>query len=115
MNVELIRRDCLETVSHTAFCCSDEKGVVFRILIVLLSLTVVRGNWGIPKKSRVSKNAISLISGMLQRKPTERLGCLAGGYRDIKNHPWMQEVNFVKLVKKQIKVRFCGLPRLFPP
>ena len=55
----------------------------------------------------MSKNAISLITGMLQRKPTERLGCLAGGYRDIKNHPWMQEVNFVKLVKKQIKVRIA--------
>ena len=41
---------------------------------------------------------------MLERKPTERLGCLAGGYRDIKNHPWMKEVNFVKLVMKQIKV-----------
>jgi protein kinase A len=72
----------------------DQKGL-FR--------NIVRGNWGIPKKSKISKNAISLMEGMLQRKPTERLGCLAGGYRDIKNHPWMQEVNFVKLVKKQIK------------
>lgn len=51
------------------------------------------------------------MTGMLQRKPTERLGCLAGGYRDIKNHPWMQEVNFVKLVKKQIKV--CILCELY--
>jgi protein kinase A len=40
---------------------------------------------------------------MLQRRVTERLGCLAGGYRDIKAHPWMKEVNFNKLVKKQIR------------
>ena len=30
-------------------------------------------------------------------------GCLAGGYRDVKNHPFFKEVNFNKLVKKQIK------------
>lgn len=30
-------------------------------------------------------------------------GCMAGGYRDVKNHPFFQEVNFNKLVKKQIK------------
>jgi protein kinase A len=73
----------------------DQKGL-FR--------NIVRGNWDIPRNSKLSKNARNLISGMLQRKPTERLGCLARGYRDIKNHPWMQEVNFVKLVQKQIKV-----------
>lgn len=73
----------------------DQKGL-FR--------NIVRGNWGVPKKSKVGDNAISMISGMLEKKPTQRLGCLAGGYRDIKNHPWMQEVNFVKLVMKQIKV-----------
>eukprot|EP00956_Cyclotella_meneghiniana_P010788 scaffold15090_cov50-Cyclotella_meneghiniana.AAC.7 len=72
----------------------DQKGL-FR--------NIVRGNWSIPKKAKVGDNAISMISGMLERKPTERLGCLAGGYRDIKNHPWMKEVNFVKLVMKQIK------------
>ncbi|KAL3786605.1 hypothetical protein HJC23_008201 [Cyclotella cryptica] len=72
----------------------DQKGL-FR--------NIVRGKWEIPRKYKLSKNASNLISGMLQRKPTERLGCLAGGYRDIKNHPWMQEVNFVKLVQKQIK------------
>ncbi|EED90517.1 predicted protein, partial [Thalassiosira pseudonana CCMP1335] len=64
---------------------------------------IVRGKWKLPDSSKLSKHAIDLIYGMLQRKPTERLGCLAGGYRDIKHHPWMQEVNFVKLVKKQIK------------
>jgi protein kinase A len=40
---------------------------------------------------------------MLQRRPPERLGCLAGGYRDIKNHAWLQEVNFGKLIKKKIQ------------
>ena len=78
-----------------SFAGIDQKGL-FR--------NIVRGNWSVPKKAKVGDNAISMISGMLERKPTERLGCLAGGYRDIKNHPWMKEVNFVKLVMKQIKV-----------
>eukprot|EP00985_Skeletonema_marinoi_P016649 scaffold8993_cov207-Skeletonema_marinoi.AAC.5 len=72
----------------------DQKGLLKNI---------VRGNWSIPSDAQVSDHATDLITGMLQRRVTERLGCLAGGYRDIKAHPWMKEVNFNKLVKKQIR------------
>jgi hypothetical protein len=51
---------------------------------------------------RSDRSAIELIWGLLQRRPAERLGCLAGGYRDVKNHAWFQEVNFGKLIKKKI-------------
>ena len=68
----------------------DQKGLFKRI---------VRGKWNIPKEhNRVNRSAIEFIWGVLQRRPAERLGCLAGGYRDIKNHVWLQEVNFGKLV-----------------
>lgn len=63
---------------------------------------IVRGKWKIPD-NKLSKPAMKLIHGMLQKRPTERLGCMAGGYRDVKHHPFFQEVNFNKLVKKQIK------------
>ncbi|KAL7450422.1 hypothetical protein ACHAWC_002348, partial [Mediolabrus comicus] len=72
----------------------DQKGLLKNI---------VRGNWALPQDANVTSNAVDLITGMLQRRSTERLGCLAGGYRDIKAHPWMKEVNFNKLVKKQIR------------
>jgi len=73
----------------------DQKGLFKRI---------VRGKWNIPRDhNKVNRSAIEFIWGMLQRRPAERLGCLAGGYRDIKNHTWLQEVNFGKLIKKQIQ------------
>ena len=73
----------------------DQKGLFKRI---------VRGKWNIPKEhNKTTRAAIEFIWGMLQRRPTERLGCLAGGYRDIKNHAWLQEVNFGKLIKKKIQ------------
>jgi len=73
----------------------DQKGLFKRI---------VRGKWNIPKEhNSVNRSAIEFIWGMLQRRPAERLGCLAGGYRDIKNHVWLQEVNFGKLIKKKIQ------------
>jgi len=65
---------------------------------------IVRGNWKLPDDAdKLSSHAMDLIKGMLQKRPTERLGCMAGGYRDVKQHPFFQEVNFNKLVKKQIK------------
>ena len=73
----------------------DQKGLFKRI---------VRGKWNIPQQhNQVSKSAIEFIWHLLQRRPAERLGCLAGGYRDIKNHTWLQEVNFGKLLKKKIQ------------
>ena len=73
----------------------DQKGLFKRI---------VRGKWNIPKEhNRVSRPAIELIWGVLQRRPAERLGCLAGGYRDIKKHDWLKEVNFGKLIQKKIQ------------
>jgi len=65
--------------------------------------SIVYGNWKFPSQSDLSKPARDLIKGLLEKRPAERLGCLAGGYRDVKNHPNFQGVNFTKLVKKQIK------------
>ena len=63
---------------------------------------IVRGNWKLPG-DKLSRHAKDLIKGMLAKRPTDRLGCLAGGYREVKDHPFFKEVNFNKLVKKQIK------------
>ena len=52
---------------------------------------------------KLTDAAMDLLRGMLAKRPADRLGCLAGGYRDVKQHPFFREVNFTKLVKKQIK------------
>lgn len=83
----------------------DQKGLFKRI---------VRGKWSIPNEhNKVTRSAIEFIWGLLQRRPSERLGCLAGGYRDIKRHAWFQEVNFGKLIKKQIQVRLSMILPFF--
>ena len=65
---------------------------------------IVRGKWKFPDSSaKLSQNATDLIKGMLTRRATDRLGCMAGGYREVKNHPFFKQVNFNKLVNKQIK------------
>jgi len=63
---------------------------------------IVRGRWKLPNDS-VTPAAKELLHGMLTKRPTERLGCTAGGYRDVKFHDFFREVNFNKLVKKTIK------------
>ena len=63
---------------------------------------IVRGRWSVPN-DKLTDAATDLLKGMLTNRPAERLGCLAGGYRDVKHHPFFREVNFTKLVKKQIK------------
>lgn len=66
--------------------------------------SIATAKWRLPDNgSKLSKSTVDLIKGFLEKRPTERLGCLAGGYRDVKNHPFFREVNFNKLAKKQIK------------
>ena len=44
-----------------------------------------------------------LIKQILVPKSSYRLGCLAGGDTDIREHPWLAKVNFTKLIKKQFR------------
>ena len=48
----------------------------------------------------LSTNCQDLIHQLLVSKSSHRLGCLAGGDKDIRQHPWLAKVNFNKLVKK---------------
>jgi protein kinase A len=53
----------------------------------------------------VDECAASLIQQLLVRKQTERLGNLANGYFDIKNHPWFRrsDICFRKLIQKELQ------------
>lgn len=43
-----------------------------------------------------------LISNLLVRKQSARLGNLSRGHRDIKDHAWFDEIDFKKLVRKEL-------------
>eukprot|EP00457_Paulinella_chromatophora_P001484 gb/GEZN01001486.1/.p1 GENE.gb/GEZN01001486.1/~~gb/GEZN01001486.1/.p1 ORF type:complete len:977 (+),score=118.13 gb/GEZN01001486.1/:62-2992(+) len=50
----------------------------------------------------MSREVISLIRGLLEAKPTHRLGVLSGGAALIKDHPWFRGFNWDKLFAKEI-------------
>lgn len=49
----------------------------------------------------VSDSAKLIIENLLVRRQASRLGNLAKGYLDIKNHVWFEELDFTALLKKQ--------------
>mmetsp|Transcript_31260 Transcript_31260/g.71545 ORF Transcript_31260/g.71545 Transcript_31260/m.71545 type:complete len:944 (+) Transcript_31260:385-3216(+) len=63
---------------------------------------IVRGKWNVPN-DKLTDAGMDILQGMLTKRPADRLGCLAGGYRDVKQHRFFRQVNFTKLVKRQIK------------
>jgi len=54
-------------------------------------------------RSVVSADARDLIERIIVSKSSLRLGCLAGGDRDIKKHKWLQDINFHELVDRKIE------------
>ena len=61
---------------------------------------IIRGQVVFP--SHFSKPAVSLITGLLQAKPTRRLGALKGGVADIRGHQWFDGFDWQKLIKQQL-------------
>lgn len=78
---------------------------------ITLFKRIVHGRYRFPKS--FSDEAQDLISGMLANKSTQRLGCLASAERDIKEHPFMKDINFGKLGKRLLKAPW--VPRLRDP
>lgn len=60
---------------------------------------IVRGKIKYP--SHFSKNARSIISGLLEHKPNRRLGVINGGAALIKKHEWFEKFDFKRLVEKK--------------
>jgi serine/threonine protein kinase len=72
---------------------------------------IVKGDFEMP--DGVSKDAASLISGLLNKEPTQRLGSLRGGEDDILNHPFFKSIDLTKLRRKEIKAPF--VPKVKDP
>lgn len=77
---------------------------------ITLFKRIVHGRYRFPSHS-FSEEAQDLIAGMLSNKLTQRLGCLAQAERDIKDHPFMGDINFGKLGKRMMKAPWVPLLR----
>ena len=57
-------------------------------------------------KKGVSGHAHNIISRLLHKKPTERLGCMRLGSQEVKRHPFFAKLSWAKLEKKQLQAPF---------
>lgn len=62
---------------------------------------IVRGNYKISK--RCIPTVADLVERILVTKPSNRLGSLARGDMDIKEHAWLADVNFDKLRERKFR------------
>lgn len=58
----------------------------------------------IKHKIEMSENMKDFITKLLDRDATKRLG--ANGAEEIKAHPWLEDIDFKKLLKKKIKAPY---------
>ena len=64
---------------------------------------IVQAKYSYPERRPVSKAADDLISSLLQRKQSNRLGNLKGGHVDVQKHPWFNDMNLAKLLNREIE------------
>jgi protein kinase A len=72
---------------------------------------IIRGKFQIP--SRVSAEASDMISALLVKDPTLRLGSLAGGESDIINHPFLDAIDKERLRRRELTAPF--VPKIKDP
>lgn len=60
----------------------------------------------------MNKDAQNLIKNLLTRDPNKRFGCLARGCRDIKESSYFKDIDWIKLLMKQIQAPY--VPQVDP-
>lgn len=81
-------------VGRSPFYCDDQ---------MRLFKKIVQGRYTYPSFKPVSKAAEDIVKQLLQRDQSKRLGNLKGGHRDLQQHPWFDEINLDKLLKRELK------------
>ena len=71
---------------------------------IALFRAIVKGDFKFPRGKRVNftDQSKDLIQRLLVVSPTQRLGSLAKGEKDIYRVSWFQDINFEKLKRKEI-------------
>eukprot|EP00566_Odontella_aurita_P000411 CAMPEP_0113529652 /NCGR_PEP_ID=MMETSP0015_2-20120614/2512_1 /TAXON_ID=2838 /ORGANISM="Odontella" /LENGTH=868 /DNA_ID=CAMNT_0000428305 /DNA_START=333 /DNA_END=2939 /DNA_ORIENTATION=+ /assembly_acc=CAM_ASM_000160 len=73
---------------------------------------IVQGRFIFPR-SLMSTEARDIVRKLLTVRPSNRLGVLAGGDRDIRGHPWFADFDFDAMMNKEIKAPW--VPKLKDP
>lgn len=68
---------------------------------------IVRSQFIIPRTKKFTDEANNMIGGLLKRLPAERLGCLAAGSSDVKNHAYFEGIDWEALAEKKLKAPWC--------
>ncbi len=50
----------------------------------------------------ISPAGKEFLDGLLQKEPAKRLGCRDGGFRSLRSHAWLEDINLSKLINKEI-------------
>lgn len=72
---------------------------------------IVKGKYTLP--ADMNADAADLITGLVTKDLSQRLGSLRGGEDDIFKHPWFSSIDFEKLVRKEIKAPY--VPKIKNP
>ena len=67
---------------------------------------ILKSDLAFPATCTASAEARDLIRWLLQRDPANRLGCRAGGIKDIKDHPFFKSIDWEKLDRKGVEPPF---------
>jgi len=72
---------------------------------------IVRGKYDFSDK--INPTVRDLVTKLLAQRSASRLGCLAGGDKDIRQHEWFADFDFNKLMKKELEAPW--VPKLKDP
>jgi serine/threonine protein kinase len=80
---------------------------------ITLFRAIVRGSFAFPKSGVMSTEAEDLILRLLVVDPSQRLGSLARGQKDIYRQSWFSNMNFDRLKRKEIRAPW--VPKIKDP
>jgi CRP-like cAMP-binding protein len=80
---------------------------------VSLFKRIVQVKYSFPPGGMVNEQAEDLIQRLIVRRQANRLGCLARGDLDVRDHPWFNIIDWDKLVHKKIPAPW--VPRIKDP
>jgi serine/threonine protein kinase len=80
---------------------------------ITLFRAIVRGSFEFPKSGSMSAEADDSIMRLLVVDPSQRLGSLASGLKDIYRQSWFRDMNFDRLKRKEIRAPW--VPKISDP
>jgi len=71
-----------------------------------LSTAILNDDLKFPMNERISPQCVDCVRLFLERDITKRLGCGPDGLEDIKKHPFFSDIDWEKLIRKEVQPPF---------